>query len=83
MAKKNKLSKVDHYFRIDMHQCYQWCLHNRIKIYPLASNTGSHFIEIEDNGMVRQSEQEYTRKEVYKKIWELYCYMYDKYSQQT
>jgi len=77
MAKRKKTIKVDEYYRIDMHTCYRWCLHNGIKIYPVASNTGSHYIEIDNNEIITRSPKEYTKKEVHKKVWELYCYFYD------
>ena len=79
MPRGKRTEKIDDYYRIDMHTCYHWCLHQGIKIYPLASNTGEHIIEIDDNGEIKQSPKPYTKKEVYKKIWELYCYYYDTY----
>lgn len=83
MAKKNTYSKVDEFYRIDMYTCYRWCLHNGIKIYCVALKNGMYHIEVDDNGLLKNSNQEYTKKEVYKKIWEAYCYMYDKYFHTT
>lgn len=40
-------------------------------------------VEVNDNGLIKTSGDIYTHHEAHIKIWELYCYMYDKYSQQT
>ena len=40
-------------------------------------------LSIFDNGEITESPKMYTQDEAHIKIWELYCYMYDKYSQQT
>lgn len=90
MAKRNTQFKADDYFRLDMHSCYRWCLHNGININPepVAVNrgtkhrpnyvaTGEIEIVINNNGAITRSPKKYTKKEVYKKIWELYCHFYD------
>jgi hypothetical protein len=90
MAKKKRI-KSDDYFRVDMHICYQWCLHNGVKVYPKPRRvnkgtekrpiwyaTGEIDIIVENNGVITKSPEPYTKKDVYKKIWELYCYIYDK-----
>lgn len=77
MAKRRKQVKYKNFYREDMLQAQSWCFDNGIKIYPLASNTGSHYIEINNNGAIIKSPEEYSQEDVYAKIWELYCHFYD------
>ena len=77
MAKRRKRIKYKNFYREDMLKAQSWCFDNGIKIYPLASNTGNHKIEINNNGVIIESPEEYTQEDVYAKIWEIYCHLYD------
>jgi len=77
MAKRKKQIKYKNAYRDDMLKAQSWCLDNGIKIYPLASNTGDHYIEINNNGAIIKSPEPYMQEDVFAKIWELYFHYYD------
>lgn len=77
MAKRSKRIKYRNVYRDDMLKAQSWCFDNGIKIYPLASNTGEHYIEVNNNGAITKSPNIYPQEEVYAKIWELYLHFYD------
>ncbi len=91
MAKRHKKVIYDDYFRDDMHTCMNWCLKNGIIIWTEADSintsenkhrpnhipTGEMTIFIDQDGMKIRSPKKYKPKEVYAKIWELYCHYYD------
>ena len=77
MAKRSKRINYKNFYREDMLEAQSWCFDNGIKIYPLASNTSNHYIEVNNNGAITRSPEEYSQEEVYAKIWEIYCHFYD------
>ena len=79
MARKRKPLPKE-VFRNDQWKCMSWCLVNGIKIYhvPRKYYEKDYYIEIDDNTNKIRSPEQYPPKEASLKIWELYCYYYDK-----
>ena len=74
------------YYREDQSKAMSWCINNGIKIWcdPNIEKKGKYWyqngtysIVVDNNGKRTVSPETYTKKEVYTKLWELYCYMYD------
>jgi hypothetical protein len=57
----------------------QWCLKNNIKVGVKATKKGLQ-VEIDDNNKNTCSPNIYTNEQAIDKCWELYLYIYKKYS---
>jgi len=79
MARKRKPLPKE-IFRTDQWECMSWCLANGIKIYyvPKKHHEEDYLIEIDHYTDKIRSTERYSVKEASLKIWELYCYYYDK-----
>ena len=82
--KRIPLPKVDVY-REDQWRCQSWCLKNGVKIYhlPKRYNANGFYFAVESSGNITKSIKYDTISEASYKIWELYCYIYDKYNKQS
>jgi|TARA_R100001510_G_C7505586_1_gene107419 hypothetical protein len=56
-----------------------WCINNRIIIWPETKLANSWKIEIRINGKSYKSPEEYRRDVVWQKMYEFYGYYYKKY----
>ena len=61
----------------NMHSCKSWCLSNGIKIYILGSMSNQHKVEVNNNGKLTTSPEEYSIVDATDKVWELYCHFYN------
>lgn len=63
-------------------QAQSWCLENNITVYIVPiQNKKECFVEINDNGELIRSPQEYVNQSVASdKIWDLYLYLYNQKS---
>lgn len=57
----------------------RWCLSNNIKISPLAVDQSRWTIVIENQGQEHKDPNIYTKKDIWKKLFDYYCYYYEKY----
>ena len=57
----------------------QWCINNNIYVSVLPTKRGTK-IEIVNKNQRNISPKTYKKDDLYKKIWELYLYLYKKYS---
>lgn len=59
--------------------CVDWCFKNGIKIYPLPKKwkTTEYELQIEEGDKVFKSPFKYKEKDIWDKIYEMYCHYYD------
>lgn len=77
---RGKIYKKKHIFRSDQWRCMSWCLSRGIKIYivPRRWDQEGNYVEIDNYTDKTRSTERYSDEEASLKIWELYCYYYDK-----
>jgi len=61
------------------YKAIQWCFGNDIFVSPMPRKSGI-YIEIKEKNKKIISPNHYSQKELQKKIWELYLYLYEKYN---
>ena len=61
------------------YKAIQWCINNDIYVSALPTKRGTK-IEIVNKNKRKVSPKTYKKVDLHKKIWELYLYLYKKYS---
>ena len=61
----------------NMHSCMSWCLSNGIKIYISGSMKNEHKVQVNNNGKLTTSPEDYSIVDATEKVWELYCHFYN------
>lgn len=64
--------------RYKPHVAQSYCFANNIYIYPIPHNKKSFYLEVDYKGTKKKSDQLYSIKKGWDKVWELYEYFYDK-----
>lgn len=84
MARKRKEMFIGIY-RSDQWKCCSWCLENNIKVslVPKRYNQEDYQVEVNLFGDITKSDIRYSLEDAQMKYWELYCFLHDKYNQDS
>ena len=80
MAKKKGIEMGEFVPSINDYKHMRWCVNNRIKISPYASNTLEWFIDIDINDNKNRSPETYKKVVIWEKIFEFYKYYFNKHA---
>lgn len=72
------VGKTKETLQVDGNKAQSWCFKNGYRIYPVVLGNGVFQIKIENGSKQRLSDETYSTKTVYNKIWELYKMIYAK-----
>ena len=59
---------------------YVWCVRNKIHIYPVAVREARWTIEVKNKDNISRDPKDYTKSNIWAKVYEYYRYYYNKYS---
>ncbi len=81
MAKKKSAFDMGQYVPSKEEQeAYKWCVRNKIFISPIAIREARWTIEISNKGSSNKDPNDYTKTNIWKKVYEYYKYYYNKYA---
>ena len=61
-------------------KAYVWCIRNNIFIYPVAIREARWTIEIKNKDNTSKDPNDYTKANIWAKVYEYYKYYYNKYN---
>lgn len=69
--------KLESYFRAEQGTAMAWCIRNGFTVWCNLIGKDEYTITVDNRGVQTTSEETYSKKKVFTKIYEIYCYMYD------
>ena len=69
--------KLEAYFREEQGTAMAWCIRNGFIVWCNSIGKNEYTITVDNRGVQTTSEETYSKKEVFTKIYEIYCHMYD------
>jgi len=69
--------KTEGYFRETQGTAMAWCIRNEFIVWCNSIGKDEYTITVDNRGIKTTSEETYSKKEVFNKIYEIYCHMYD------
>ena len=58
---------------------YVWCIRNKIFISPIAIREARWTIEISNNGIANKDPNDYSKKDIWQKVFQYYKHYFNKY----